>query len=333
MASEWFLQRIKRSEDNSQSNTPRQQPAPQTPTSSSVSGFSDYEIRETLGTGTFGKVKLGVHRVTGHTVAIKCIKRAQIDAQQIARLQREIRILTMLRHENVILLYQVIHTPKEILMVMEHVNGGDLLDHINSRGPIAEVDGRSVFMQVVEGLRFCHSLGVAHRDLKPENILLDHNAKVKIADFGLSNIMDPGGFLKTLCGSPYYASPELLGGPTTYDARQADIWSVGVILYAMLCGELPFQSDTLPKLFQKIKDGSFTLPKTHMLSPEAVDLISKMLVVNPQDRYNAAQILAHDWCTLVIKKIPKTCSMPLDGQALDKSASITRAAIPRVASG
>ena len=198
----------------------------------------EYRLGRTLGTGTFGKVKLAQRVSDGQKFAIKCLNRARIVlAAQGGRLAREIRLLKLLNHPNVIRLHEVLHTPSEILMVMEYVEGGDLLDVLNSQPRFKEQEVRHIFTQICCGVAFCHSLGVAHRDLKPENILIERcepgSHMIRVADFGLSCIMQAGQMLTTACGSPHYVAPEVLNfdGSARYDGRESDVWSLGVILH------------------------------------------------------------------------------------------------------
>lgn len=160
------------------------------------------------------------------------------------------------------------------------------------KGRLTEDEARRFFQQILSGVEYCHRNMVVHRDLKPENILLDARHHVKIADFGLSNVMKDGHFLKTSCGSPNYAAPEVISGKL-YAGPEVDVWSCGVILYALLCGSLPFDDENIPNLFRKIKNGIYSLP--HTLSPGARDLIPKMLLVNPMKRITVAEIRQHQW--------------------------------------
>merc|ERR1719226_102728 len=161
---------------------------------------------------------------------------------------------------------------------MEHVPGGELFDHIVHKLRLREDEARRFFQQILAGVEYCHQYMVTHRDLKPENLLLDSNLHVKIADFGLSNVMRDGEFLKTSCGSPNYASPEVVSGKA-YVGPEVDVWSCGVILYALLCGSLPFDDENIPNLFRKIKSGSFKIPTYLPKGPTL--LIQRMLCVNP----------------------------------------------------
>jgi len=252
-----------------------------------------YKLGQTLGVGTFGKVKVATHATTEQKVAIKIINKRKMEQMNMhEKIRREINILQFLKHPHVIRLYELIDTPTDIFMVMEYVAGGELFDHIVHKLRLREEEARRFFQQILSGVEYCHQSMVTHRDLKPENLLLDSNLHVKIADFGLSNTMKDGEFLKTSCGSPNYASPEVVSGKA-YVGPEVDVWSCGVVLYALLCGSLPFDDENVPNLFRKIKHGNFTLPGH--LSSEAKDLIVQMLVVDPTRRITFAQIRKHSW--------------------------------------
>jgi len=187
--------------------------------------------------------------------------------------------------------YTVITTPSEIIMVLEYA-GGELFDYIVQHGRMSENQARRFFQQIVCAVEYCHRHKIVHRDLKPENLLLDEKLNVKIADFGLSNIMTDGNFLKTSCGSPNYAAPEVISGKL-YAGPEVDVWSCGVILYVLLCGRLPFDDEYIPALFKKIAQGQYTVP--NYLSPGASRLIRKMLVVNPVHRITIQEIRQDPW--------------------------------------
>ncbi|KKY13417.1 putative serine threonine protein kinase snf1p [Diplodia seriata] len=254
--------------------------------------LGQYQIVKTLGEGSFGKVKLAVHVVSGQKVALKIIARKKLITRDMAgRIEREIQYLQLLRHPHIIKLYTVITTPSEIIMVLEYA-GIELFDHIVAHGKMSEEKARKFFQQIVCAVEYCHRHKIVHRDLKPENLLLDENLNVKIADFGLSNIMTDGNFLKTSCGSPNYAAPEVISGKL-YAGPEVDVWSCGVILYVLLVGRLPFDDDYIPSLFKKIAQGSYTIP--NYLSSGAVRLIKKMLVVNPVHRITITEIRQDPW--------------------------------------
>ncbi|ANB11823.1 AMP-activated serine/threonine-protein kinase catalytic subunit SNF1 [Sugiyamaella lignohabitans] len=251
-----------------------------------------YQIIKTLGEGSFGKVKLAYHMATHARVALKIINRktlAKSDMQ--GRIEREISYLRLLRHPHIIKLYDVIKSKDEIVMVIEFA-GNELFDYIVQRGKMREDEARRFFQQIISAVEYCHRHKIVHRDLKPENLLLDEDLNVKIADFGLSNIMTDGNFLKTSCGSPNYAAPEVISGKL-YAGPEVDVWSCGVILYVMLCGRLPFDDEFIPVLFKKISGGVYTIP--NFLSPGAKHLLQRMLVVNPLNRITVQEIIEDPW--------------------------------------
>jgi 5'-AMP-activated protein kinase catalytic alpha subunit len=208
------------------------------------------------------------------------------------KVQREINILHLCTHPHIIRLYEVVDTPTDIFLVNEYVSGGELFDCIVSKGRLSPDEARNFFHQIISGVEYCHFQKIVHRDLKPENLLLDANLKIKIADFGLSNLMRDGDFLRTSCGSPNYAAPEVISGHL-YAGPEVDVWSCGVILYALLCGSLPFDDESIPNLFKKIKSGMYALP-THLSQP-AKNLIPRMLEVDPVKRITIPEIRLHPW--------------------------------------
>lgn len=255
--------------------------------------IGQYVLGKNLGIGAFGKVKLATHCITGHKVAVKILNKAKIKQLGMEeKVQREINILHLCTHPHIIRLYEVIDTPTDIFLVNEYVSGGELFDYIVSKGRLSADEARNFFHQIVSGVEYCHFQKIVHRDLKPENLLLDSNLNIKIADFGLSNIMRDGDFLRTSCGSPNYAAPEVISGHL-YAGPEVDVWSCGVILYALLCGSLPFDDESIPNLFKKIKSGMYSLP-SH-LSQLARNLIPRMLEVDPMKRITIPEIRLHPW--------------------------------------
>lgn len=256
-----------------------------------------YILGRTIGEGTFGKVKLGTHILTGEKVAIKILEKDRIsDVADVERVAREIHILKMLRHPNIIQLYEIIETPKQLYLIMEFCSGGELFDYIVARTKVKEKEACRFFLQLIAGLEYIHKLGIVHRDLKPENLLLDHQRSIKIVDFGLSNTYKPGETLKTACGSPCYAAPEMIAGKR-YIGLRVDIWSCGVILFALICGYLPFEDPNTGQLYKKIMSGEYQSPK--FISPEARDLLAGILNTDPDKRFTIDQIRQHPWCAQV----------------------------------
>jgi len=263
----------------------------------------EYRIGRTLGSGTFAKVKLAQRVDDGKLFAIKCLNRSRIVlAAQSGRLAKEIRLLKLLNHPHVIRLHEVLHTETEIMMVMEYIDGGDLLDVLNTQPRFKEEEVRHIFRQIVCGVAFCHSLGVAHRDLKPENILIqrakDAPMVIKVADFGLSTLTQANEMLSTACGSPHYVAPEILNfdGNSQYNGRESDVWSLGVILHVMLCYRLPFEAESTQLLYRKIRQGVPSFP-SHVL-PAARSLLQGMLEVIPERRLSLAHVATHEWLQL-----------------------------------
>lgn len=261
-------------------------------TDGSVNRIDKYQIVKKLGEGSFGKVKLAYHLATNSRVALKIINRSTLAKSDMqGRVEREISYLRLLRHPHIIKLYEVIKSKDEIIMVMEFA-GKELFDYIVQKGRMDENESRRFFQQIISAVDYCHRHKIVHRDLKPENLLLDENMDIKIADFGLSNIMTDGNFLKTSCGSPNYAAPEVISG-RLYAGPEVDVWSCGVILYVMLCGRLPFDDESIPELFQKISSGTYTIPD--YISPGARSLLRRMLVVDPLQRLDVEGIMQDPW--------------------------------------
>ncbi|TCD63348.1 ATP binding [Steccherinum ochraceum] len=258
------------------------------------SRLSEYTVVSEIAEGTFGKVKMAVHTVTGHRVAMKFISKHVIaQTKTKSRVQREVEYMRTLRHAHIIKLYEVISTSSDIIIVLEYA-GGELFNYIVANGKMPESRARRFFQQLISGIEYSHRLKIVHRDLKPENVLLDDDLNVKIADFGLSNKIADGDFLKTSCGSPNYAAPEVIRGGL-YTGPEIDVWSCGVILYVMLCGRLPFEDDDVQTLFTKISQGVYHMP--NYLSSDARNLITGMLAVDPVRRITIPEILKHPFFT------------------------------------
>ncbi|KAF7477281.1 Hypothetical predicted protein [Marmota monax] len=252
-----------------------------------------YELYETIGTGGFAKVKLACHILTGEMVAIKIMDKNALGSD-LPRVKTEIDALKNLRHQHICQLYHVLETANKIFIVLEYCPGGELFDYIISQDRLSEEETRVVFRQIVSAVAYVHSQGYAHRDLKPENLLFDENHKLKLIDFGLC--AKPKGnkdyHLQTCCGSLAYAAPELIQGKS-YLGSEADVWSMGILLYVLMCGFLPFDDDNVMALYKKIMRGKYDVPK--WLSPSSILLLQQMLQVDPKKRISMKNLLNHPW--------------------------------------
>ncbi|CAF0808262.1 unnamed protein product [Adineta steineri] len=253
-----------------------------------------YELQKTIGNGGFGKVKQAIHLLTGEHVAIKIIDKAKLGSD-VARIALEIKAMKDLRHQHICQLYQVIETDEYYFLVLEYFCNGELFDYIVNRNRLSEEQARHFFRQIVSAVAYMHKKGYCHRDLKPENLLLDRRESLKLIDFGLCAQPKAGinlAYLGTACGSPAYAAPEIISG-TNYRGDVADVWSLGVLLYALLCGSLPFDDENIASMYAKIQNGVYHIPS--WLSQESVALLRLMLQVDPTKRIRIDDLLRHRW--------------------------------------
>ena len=259
----------------------------------------DFIIKQVIGEGTFATVRLAINKQTGEQVAIKIMEKNKIiQKEDKIRIEREIKVLKNLRHPNIVHLYSVIQTDEKIYLIMEYVKGKELFDYIVMKKKLSENESCLFFQQIISGIEYLHKIKYVHRDIKPENLLINEQTKeLKIVDFGLSNIFtNPNKtLLSSACGSPSYAAPEMLNGEK-YRAPPVDIWSSGIVLYAMICGYLPFEDDDNDILYDKICKGKFTIP--NHVSEKARDLLNKILVTDPKKRLTIYQIKNHPWFSL-----------------------------------
>ena len=263
--------------------------------------IGDYLLNEELGSGGFAKVVQGIHIPTGEKVAVKIMDKAQIFSEplNLNRIRREIAILKIVRHKNIIKLYELMETPHKIYLVMEYCNGGELFDYIVSKQHLTERQACRFFQEIIDSLEYLHSLNIVHRDIKPENLLLDttgHHISLKLIDFGISNCYNPDKLLNTPCGTASYAPPEMHKGEEYYGLL-SDVWSAGVVLYAMVFGYLPFCEEDEDTNINNIIEGNYEIPEE--ASPELADLLSHLLDINPLTRYDLEQIKQHRWFNLV----------------------------------
>lgn len=260
-----------------------------------------WRMGRTLGRGSTGRVRLAKHSVTGQLAAVKIVpKNICIDAAKSSKgkdvasdfyaIEREVVIMKLIDHPNVMRLYDVWENKNELYLILEYIEGGELFDYLVQKGRLDEDEAVGYFRQIIAGVDYCHRFNICHRDLKPENLLLDKHRNIKIADFGMAALQPFDRMLETSCGSPHYASPEIVAGKIYY-GPPSDIWSCGIILFALLTGHLPFDDENVRQLLLKVKAGQFVMPSK--ISPEGKDLIWRMLDVNPHTRIKMNDILNH----------------------------------------
>lgn len=276
-----------------------------------------FDIIKKLGQGTYGKVQLGINKETGQEVAIKTIKKCKIETEaDLVRIRREIQIMSSVQHPNIIHIYEVFENREKMVLVMEYAAGGELYDYLSQRKVLTEEEARRIFRQIVTAVFYCHKHNICHRDLKLENILLDQIGNAKIADFGLSNVFDGKRLLNTFCGSPLYASPEIVKG-TPYHGPEVDCWSLGVLLYTLVYGAMPFDGSNFKRLVKQISSSDYFEPKVP--SP-ASTLIKEMLTVCPGTRSDIQKICTHWWvnetydknCLLIAEELAAQTPVRLD---------------------
>lgn len=254
-----------------------------------------YEVGRLLGQGTFAKVYYGRSIHTNESVAIKMIDKDKVMRVGLSeQIKREISVMRIAKHPNVVELYEVMATKSRIYFVIEYCKGGELFNKV-AKGKLREDVAWKYFYQLISGVDFCHSRGVYHRDIKPENLLLDDNGNLKISDFGLSALADckrQDGLLHTTCGTPAYVAPEVINRKG-YDGTKADIWSCGVVLFVLLAGYLPFHDSNLMEMYRKIGKAEFKCPS--WFAPEVKRLLCKMFDPNHETRITIAKIKESSW--------------------------------------
>ncbi|KAI8586181.1 kinase-like domain-containing protein, partial [Geranomyces variabilis] len=277
---------------SSSSSRPRKDKDDTTNPDVNLASIGNYVFQKTVGEGNFAKVKLAKHKLTGVEVAVKIIDKTTLDEKKLSKLYREVRIMKLLHHPNIVKLYEVIETKYTVFLVMEYASGGELYDYLVVHGKMKEKEARAKFRQILSAVSYCHKKRVIHRDLKAENLLLDANLDIKIADFGFSNYFDPDSKLDTFCGSPPYAAPELFQG-RRYTGPEVDIWSLGVILYVLTTGCLPFDGKNLQEMRESVCRGKYRIP--FYLSDYCEKLLRKFLVRDPYKRAGLEMLIDDPW--------------------------------------
>ncbi|PIA18175.1 kinase-like protein, partial [Coemansia reversa NRRL 1564] len=258
--------------------------------------IDNFNIKRKLGSGTYGSVFKAKHISTNRKVALKFVKYNQSATKSARkhneRIEREIKLQSLLHHPNIARLYDVIQLPDQAGMVLEYVKGCDLLEYVSNYGRLREDEACRIFRQIVSAVDYMHQNCIVHRDLKLGNIMLDRSGQVRIIDFGFADTFEWGKQHNTFCGSPSYASPEIVCS-VKYTGPEIDIWSMGVVLYYMLTGLLPFDGKSRDVVYAKIISGVFPMPT--FVSAEAQHLLLQMLAVNPNLRIPMAGIIEHPW--------------------------------------
>eukprot|EP00754_Rhynchopus_humris_P048252 Rhum_TRINITY_DN7645_c0_g1::Rhum_TRINITY_DN7645_c0_g1_i1::g.24057::m.24057/K08796/BRSK; BR serine/threonine kinase len=253
-----------------------------------------YILQDTIGVGTTGKVKAGFHKQTGQRVAVKIVKKKNMEdnLEVRQRVEREVKVLKLLNHPNVMKLYDVLQTSTHLFVVVELLEGGQLYDHVSAHPLLGEAEVFQFFYQLTTGIAFMHSQNICHRNVKLENLLLDSAGNLKIADLEMASAIPRGRYLETSCGSPHYACPEIVKNER-YLGTAADVWSCGVLLYALTTNTLPFDAPSVDQLFAKIKAGRFHMPSD--ISPSLQDLLARMLAVKGDERITTDEIQQHPY--------------------------------------
>ncbi|VUZ49578.1 unnamed protein product [Hymenolepis diminuta] len=260
-----------------------------------------YKLIRTLGSGNFAKVKLAQHITTKKEVAVKVIDKGKLNHASLNKLFREVNVMKQLNHPNIVKLYEVIESDRHVYLVMEFAANGELFEYLASNGRMREKDARIKFRQIVSAVQYCHQKNIVHRDLKAENLLLDADFNIKLADFGFSNTFRADKKLDTFCGSPPYAAPELFLGKK-YIGPEVDVWSLGVILYTIVAGYLPFDAQNLRDLRERVLRGKYRIP--FFMSTDCELLLKKMLVLNPEKRYSLLNVMGDKWTNIGMDDTP-----------------------------
>lgn len=269
---------------------------------SSTAVMDMYMVGKVVGVGSYGKVRAAWHRLTGSKVAIKTYDKSKLkDPAHWKRVHSEIKIMEQVSHPRIARMYEAVETPKRMHLIMECLDGGNLCSYVKAKKRLSEEESRRIFFQILQAIEHLHMQGVSHRDVKLENVLFADSKDVKLIDFGFSTICQAGKRLKVFCGTPSYMAPEIVRR-TEYEGRPVDIWSMGILLYALLCGCFPFRAKSYPDLYRKIARGTFSIPEE--LSMPVRDLLRQLLTVDVDQRITAYAALRHPWLQVQLATSP-----------------------------
>mgnify|MGYP003385839925 FL=1 len=281
---------------------------------SSTAVMDMYMVGKVIGVGSYGKVRAAWHRLTGSKVAIKTYDKAKLkDPAHWKRVHSEIKITEQTSHPRIARLYEAIETPKRMHLIMECLDGGNLCSYVKQKRRLSEDESRRIFFQLIQSIDYLHVMGVAHRDIKLENVLFGDTKDIKLIDFGFSTVTVPGKKLRVFCGTPSYMAPEIVRR-VEYEGKPTDMWSLGILLYALLCGCFPFRAKTYPDLYRRIARGTFTVPDE--LSVSVRDLLRQLLNIEPTQRITAAAALRHPWLQSQFAQAPDINKMRLESTIL-----------------
>jgi serine/threonine protein kinase len=278
--------------------------------SSSSMVMDMYMVGKVVGVGSYGKVRAAWHRLTGSKVAIKTYDKAKFkDPEHWKRVQSEIKIMEQISHPRIARLFDAVETPKRMHLIMECLDGGNLCSYVKSKKRLSEEESKKIFFQLLQSIEYLHSYSVVHRDVKLENVLFNDTKDVKLIDFGFSTVCQKGKRLRVFCGTPSYMAPEIVRR-SEYEGKPVDMWSLGILLYAILCGYFPFRAKNYPDLYRRIARGSFEIPEE--LSANAKDLIRQLLTMDPYQRLTAPAALKHPWLQAQLASAPDLAKLRLD---------------------
>lgn len=278
------------------------------PSSSAVMDM--YMVGKVVGVGSYGKVRAAWHRLTGSKVAIKTYDKAKLkDPAHWKRVHSEIKIMEQISHPRIARMYEAVETPKRMHLIMECLDGGNLCSYVKAKRRLSEEESKRIFFQILQAIDHLHDLGVSHRDVKLENVLFVDDKDIKLIDFGFSTVCQPGKKLKVFCGTPSYMAPEIVRR-SEYDGKPVDIWSMGILLYALLCGCFPFRAKAYPDLYRRIARGTFAIPDE--LSVPVKDLLRQLLNVDAATRITAHHALRHPWLQVQLLNAPNIDKMRLE---------------------